>query len=179
MNLVAVLEHLPLGHIRENSREGRVRKHPGSTITRKGYSAFLSGPLCNRTCLLVSESTLPQETTELGLYWLISYHFLICSAGESTGEWIPLYIRIDLHTVSIQQVRWSMMRNLHIYKLSSIFFIDISIYIEMNNRQALMTYLHVIITYRRVPVCKHSKIYVHLSLIHINTCRKSLYLDTA
>lgn len=124
MNLVAVLEHLPFGDIRENSWEGRVRKHPSSTITRKGYRAFLSGPLCNRTCLLVSESALPQETIELGLYWLICYHFLICSAGESTGEWIPLYIRIDYTHVFIQPVRWSMMQNLHIYNLSSTFFID-------------------------------------------------------
>lgn len=92
---MAVLEHLPFGDIRENSREGRVRKHPGSTITRKGYRASLSGPLCNRTCLLVSESALPQETTELSLYLLICYHFLICSAGESTGEWIPLYTHKD------------------------------------------------------------------------------------
>lgn len=112
---MAVLEHLPFGDIRENSWEGRVRKHPGSTITRKGYRAFLSGPLCNRTCLLVPENALPKETTELSLYLLICYHFLICPAGESTGEWIPLYIRIDYIPVSIQQVRWSMMQNIHIY----------------------------------------------------------------
>lgn len=117
---MAVLEHLPFGDIRENSWEGRVRKHPGSTITRKGYRASLSGPLCNRTCLLVPESALPKETTELSMYLLICYHFLICSAGESTGEWIPLYTHKDY----TQQVRWSMMQNLPIYKLSSTFFID-------------------------------------------------------
>lgn len=122
MNLVAVLEHLPFGDIRENSREGRVRKHPGSTITRKGYRASLSGPLCNRTCLLVPESALPKETTELSLYLLICYHFLICSAGESTGEWIPLYIRIDYTHVSIQQVRKAWCKPFTY--LSSTFFID-------------------------------------------------------
>lgn len=162
---MAVLEHLPLGDIRENSREGRVRKHPGSTITRKGYSAFLSGPLCNRTCLLVSESTLPQETTELGLYWLISYHFLICSAGESTGEWIPLYIRIDYTPCLSNKCVEAWCKTFTYTNWVQPFSLIISIYMGMDNRQALMTHLHVVITYIRVPVCKHSKKYIYLSLI--------------
>lgn len=70
----------------------------------KGNTASLSGPLCNRACLLVLESALPQVTTELSLYWLICYHFLICSAGESTGEWIPLYTHVDYTPVSTQHV---------------------------------------------------------------------------
>lgn len=176
---MAVLEHLPLGDIRENSREGRVRKHPSNSVTRKGYRASLSGPLCNRTCLLVPESALPKETTELSLYLLICYHFLICSAGESTGEWIPLYIRIDYTPCLSNKCVKHDANPSHTWVQP--FSLIISIYMVMDNRQALMTHLHVVITYIRVPVCKHSKIYIYIchSYKLIYTCRKSLYLDTA
>lgn len=165
---MAVLEHLPFGDIRENSREGRVRKHPGSTITRKGYRAFLSGLLRNRTCLLVPESALPKETTELSMYLLICYHFLICPAGESTGEWIPLYTHKDYTPYLSNKFKCveSWCKTFTYTTWVQLFSLIISIYIEMDNRQALMTHLHVVITYIRVPVCKHSKIYIHLSLTY-------------